>query len=275
MVTLVTYNIQYGLGRDGVYDIARIAGEIESADIIALQEVENAAILERLRTEYLAGLGYRPAILVEGDDIRGIDVAFLAKLPLQGEPVLHPLHLPPEFADRAGDVRGVLQADFLLPNGTILTGFSVHFPAPFHPTDMRIAAYEQLAALRDSLPAGNAVFAGGDFNTTGSEDMRAGLLDGYARPTWTVAHDVGCQDCQGSYYYGRDGTWSFLDMILFSPPRGGKATASIRADSVEIANRNPAQVSSAGTPERYRSASRTGVSDHWPMIAVIQFAEKQ
>lgn len=40
MVTLITYNIQYGLGRDGVYDIARIAGEIESADIIALQEVD-------------------------------------------------------------------------------------------------------------------------------------------------------------------------------------------------------------------------------------------
>lgn len=40
MVTLVTYNIQYGLGRDGVYDIARIASEIESADIIALQEVD-------------------------------------------------------------------------------------------------------------------------------------------------------------------------------------------------------------------------------------------
>lgn len=245
------------------------------ADIIALQEVENQAILERLRTEYLAGLGYRPAILVEGDDVRGIDVAFLSKLPLQGEPVLHPLRLPPEFADRAGDVRGVLQADFLLPNGAVLTGFSVHFPAPFHPTGMRIAAYRHLAALRDGLPAGNAVFAAGDFNTTSGEDTQSGLLDNYARPTWTLAHDIGCEDCQGSYFYGRDGTWSFLDMILFSPPRGENATASIRADSVEIANQNPAQVSSAGTPERYRSASQTGVSDHWPMTAVIEFAEKQ
>jgi endonuclease/exonuclease/phosphatase family metal-dependent hydrolase len=37
---LVTYNIQYGLGRDARYDLGRIAAEVGDADIIALQEVE-------------------------------------------------------------------------------------------------------------------------------------------------------------------------------------------------------------------------------------------
>ncbi len=37
---LVSYNIQYGLGKDNRYDLARIAHEIEDADVIALQEVE-------------------------------------------------------------------------------------------------------------------------------------------------------------------------------------------------------------------------------------------
>ena len=37
---LISYNIQYGKGKDGRYDLARIAGEIEHADVIALQEVE-------------------------------------------------------------------------------------------------------------------------------------------------------------------------------------------------------------------------------------------
>jgi hypothetical protein len=64
-------------------------------------------------------------------------------------------------------------------------------------------------------------------------------------------------------------------MILFAAARGEKATAQIRADSVQIAKRNPAQVSSAGTPERYRSGQRTGVSDHWPMIATIELTQKQ
>ena len=37
---IVSYNIQYGLGRDGRYDLGRIADSIRDADIIALQEVE-------------------------------------------------------------------------------------------------------------------------------------------------------------------------------------------------------------------------------------------
>jgi len=36
----VTYNIQYGLGRDGRYDLDRTARAVEKADVIALQEVE-------------------------------------------------------------------------------------------------------------------------------------------------------------------------------------------------------------------------------------------
>lgn len=36
---LVSYNIQYGIGLDGVYDINRIADAVRGADVIALQEV--------------------------------------------------------------------------------------------------------------------------------------------------------------------------------------------------------------------------------------------
>ncbi|MGH8165896.1 MAG: endonuclease/exonuclease/phosphatase family protein, partial [Woeseiaceae bacterium] len=58
-------------------------------DILALQEIENLNVLERLRKEYLAAAGYRPAILLEGDDARGIDVAFLSRLELADSPQLH------------------------------------------------------------------------------------------------------------------------------------------------------------------------------------------
>ena len=37
---IVTYNIQFGLGKDGRFDPERVAGEVDGADIIALQEVE-------------------------------------------------------------------------------------------------------------------------------------------------------------------------------------------------------------------------------------------
>ncbi|WP_172298924.1 endonuclease/exonuclease/phosphatase family protein [Pseudoruegeria sp. HB172150] len=53
----VSYNIQYGLGADGRYDYARIAAEVESADIIALQEVE--------RFWQRSGMVDGPAVLAE------------------------------------------------------------------------------------------------------------------------------------------------------------------------------------------------------------------
>jgi endonuclease/exonuclease/phosphatase family metal-dependent hydrolase len=37
---IVTYNIHYGVGRDGYHDLDRIADAIDGADVIALQEVE-------------------------------------------------------------------------------------------------------------------------------------------------------------------------------------------------------------------------------------------
>jgi len=39
-VKLVSYNIQYGRGRDGVFDLKRIVAAVAGADVIALQEVE-------------------------------------------------------------------------------------------------------------------------------------------------------------------------------------------------------------------------------------------
>ena len=45
---IVTYNIRFGLGLDGRIDLARIAdGGSESADIIALQEVERSLAAQR------------------------------------------------------------------------------------------------------------------------------------------------------------------------------------------------------------------------------------
>ena len=242
-------------------------------DIIALQEVENAAILDRLSFGYLQEADYGPAILIEGDDARGVDVAFLSRLPMTERPVLHPLVID-EFPDRAADTRGVLQATFLLPDGSSLTGFSVHFPAPFHPIAMREHAYDHLNSLRNALPPERNVFAAGDFNTTSTEMREQKMLERFVKPYWTVAHEH-CDGCPGSYYYARDDTWSFLDIILFSPARGEKATWRIRADSVRIANQNPAQVTADGRPNRHDAAAGTGVSDHWPLTAIIETTQKQ
>jgi len=235
--------------------------------------VENIAILERLRNEHLADSGYLPAILIEGQDIRGIDVAFLSRMPLAEAAKLHPLFLE-DYPDRVGDTRGVLEATFELPDGSLLTGFSVHFPAPFHPTEMRELAYEHLNGLRARLPPDRNVFAAGDFNTTGSEDSEQKVLDRFAEPYWTVAHEL-CEGCKGTQYYAPDDSWSFLDMILFAPGRGEKTTWQIRADSVQIANRHAQQVTKDGTPLRFDPVELVGVSDHWPVLLTLELMQKQ
>ena len=242
------------------------------ADIIALSEVENVAILERLRTEYLTDANYLPAVLIEGDDIRGIDVAFLTKLDLAGEPLLHRTAFAGFEKRRARDTRGVLQADFVLPDGSILTGFAVHFPAPFHPTEMRDAAYDHLNQLRANLPSDRPAFAAGDFNTPAREDREKNMLERHARPAWTIAHEVGCGDCKGTYYYAPEDDWSFLDMILWSPGEasGARATWNIRNNSVFVANRTLDQVRDDGTPARFQLPEGTGVSDHWPLVMSIE-----
>ena len=236
-------------------------------DIVALQEVENLAVLERLRLEYLQQSEYLPAVLIEGTDTRGIDVAFLTRLPLAAEPVLHPLELPFEYADRQGDTRGLIEATFELPDGALLTGYSVHFPAPFHPAEMRVLAYEHLQQVRESIPPEHNVFAAGDFNTTSTEDAAEGMFDRYLRTNWIVSNDL-CEGCPGTHHYARDDRWSFLDLVAFAPSEDAASAWSVT--SIEIANAVPAQVTGDGTPNSYRSAERTGVSDHWPVVMTLQ-----
>jgi len=207
-------------------------------------------------------------VLLEGSDVRGVDVAFLTRLPLADTPVLHSLDLPAEFADRAGDTRGLLEATFRLPDGSLLTGYSVHLPAPFHPTEMRVIAYEHLNRVLSQVPDDHNVFAAGDFNTTSAEDEQHGMLDRFVRPHWsTVSNDI-CEDCPGTNYYSRGDSWSFLDMVLFSPSDDENTAWQVR--SVGLANTVPAQVTADGKPNRYHSAPRTGVSDHWPVLMTLE-----
>ncbi|HEX7061117.1 MAG TPA: endonuclease/exonuclease/phosphatase family protein [Woeseiaceae bacterium] len=251
-------------------------GNGRGPDIVALQEVENLAILERLVTERLAGRGYTP-VLIEGDDERGIDVAFLTRLPLAAPAVLHRIEFEGVDDASEADTRGILEATFRLPDGSLLSGFAVHFPAPFHPPSMRRDAYAALNALAAALPDDRPAFAAGDFNTTSEEDRERHMLERFARPGWTVVHETGCGACKGTSYYPPTDSWSFLDMLLWRPAeeRGDGTTWRLRPGSVAIANQTPAQVTPDGTPARFALPAGTGVSDHWPLVAVIEPAGKQ
>jgi hypothetical protein len=96
------------------------------------------------------------------------------------------------------------------------------------------------------------------------------MLQRLVRPHWQIAHENGCEECRGTYYYAPDDNWSFLDMILFSPGSGAKTTWQIRADSAWIGNRSEAQVTLSGTPAGFDGNKLRGVSDHWPVVVTIE-----
>jgi endonuclease/exonuclease/phosphatase family metal-dependent hydrolase len=236
-------------------------------DIVALQEVENEAVLERLRREYLSAAGYLPGVLIEGGDRRGIDVAFLTRLPLADPPLLHKIPFTGFSPQRIADSRGILEATFRLPDGALLTGFAVHLPSPANPREMRVAGYEFLNQLKGRLPKDRAVFAAGDFNTPAKEDAQFQMLKTLVRPGWQIAHEAGCPGCpEGSSYFAPERSWSFLDMILWSPGSGW----DLRPNATQVANATPDQVRSNGTPARFQLPRLSGVSDHWPVVTAIQ-----
>ena len=68
-ITAATYNIQFGRGIDGVFDLDRIAREVAGADIVAFQEVaqhwerngyedQAAGLAERLGFHHVFGAGF-------------------------------------------------------------------------------------------------------------------------------------------------------------------------------------------------------------------------
>ena len=200
-------------------------------------------------------------MLIEGKDRRGIDVAFLSKYQAVGAK-LHEIKFPKSQKRRVGDTRPILEATFKLPTGDLLTGLAVHFPAPFHPTEMRESAYTALNNVVSGLPEDRDVFAAGDFNTTREEDANKNMLERWVRPTWQVAHDL-CKGCPGTSYYPPKDDWSFLDMIFWRASDKWEMSASY------LANQTKAQRNRDGTPKRFELPEASGVSDHWPLVLEI------
>jgi len=171
-------------------------------------------------------------------------------------------------------VRGILEATFELPDGTLLTGYCAHFPAPEHPAAARTAAFAALTGLADGLPPERLRFAAGDFNVTATEERRGHVVDRLQAGGWLAVQRAGCRDCRGTYYYAHDHQWSFLDMILLGTglapePATGRDGWRLRPESVRLANDLPEQSTRAGYPAAFELPAATGVSDHWPLVAEL------
>jgi endonuclease/exonuclease/phosphatase family metal-dependent hydrolase len=242
-------------------------------DVLILEEVENQAVVERWRKEYLADLGYKPAIVLEGPDERGIDVGFLTKLDIEGEPKLHlQKFVTNEKLKEIRPTRGILEVTVKLPDGSLLTVFGVHFPSQGGPNELRRQALLRVNELQSTLPPGRMSMVAGDFNITSVEEFKERYTSKLMQPTWGVSHKLGCNDCPGTYYYGRDRSWSFFDIILLSKNmlNDGDGPWKVLPESIRLENNSKYQMNPrTGGPGRFNHRGSRGVSDHWPIALEI------
>lgn len=248
--------------------IAAVVASIDHGngpDILILDEIENVRILGRLMVEINKKLpadkAYLEPILLEGWDSRGIDVGMLSRLPKAQATSITPVKMNGKILNS----RGILHSVFRLPDGKSLNVFGVHFPSGGNPVVMRKAAIDALNAELAKLSPTELAIAGGDYNINAKEQN---LYAQNLGSKWLVSHMIGCKDCVGTEYFGRDNEWSFLDALLFTKNmKTGTSGWVVDEQSIDVPNDGPEQTWK-GRPNRF--SQDHGVSDHWPMFAKIR-----
>ena len=236
--------------------VATIRSLDSTPDVIAFQEIENINALKDIFYK-LKDKGYIDYVLIEGNDYRGIDNAYLSKYKIQ-KTKQHKIIFSPEFSTK--DTRPILEAviDF---NGKPIHFYNVHFPAPYNPIGMRKDAFNTLKKITSSHS--NAVIALGDFNVTSFEADNNKTFTSLDKD-WDISHIAGCSNCSGSHYYRRDDNWSFLDVIIIKENRG----ISFKNESINVLKTN-INTNKEGKPLSFNMNNGEGVSDHLPVIATI------
>lgn len=252
-------------------------------DILILQEVENKAVVERLRDVHLTGSDYITLETFDAAQGRGIDVAILSRFELAAglTVVAHPVDLSNLTGIDCSTPRDILEVPLTLYSGDILTVFGVHFPSPRNPKVCRDEVMRQLNSLQKNLPAGRMSIVGGDFNITCRAEEQV-TLDEIATQQWIIAQEpgVGCAAPGSSFFFDRDAapgeriTWSFLDIIMGSQnlavgfENGPAWFLNLGSYRTHVATKQQINVSSRGQikPQRFAPADLSGVSDHWPVV---------
>jgi endonuclease/exonuclease/phosphatase family metal-dependent hydrolase len=243
-------------------------------DILALQEVENRAVLERLRATLRNGQAYITAVNTETSPGRGINVALLSKLRIEGQVQSHKVEFTGEDLQDCGTTRDIVEVPLKLPDGSVLAMFSLHFPSGSNPVKCRVLASERLNEIVAGRAADAMLVAAGDTNINCSPEDQAVIAD-VLRDRWIVPDETnkGCR-APGSEFFPPRTQWSFLDLIMTSRSLTsssregapwfadfGSFRTAITAPEVQVEADERGRVK----PKRFDTEAKTGSADHWPV----------
>ena len=227
------------------------------ADVVGLQEIENMNILEQLFV-LLKPYGYKNFLLLESNDKRGVDTAFISKYDITN-PNLHYVNFSSDF--ETIDTRPIFEVDINI-NNTVIKFYNVHFPSNFHPAQMRIESFDKLNELlkNHSYPA----VVLGDFNLTNIDDKKFSVYENQEE-YWYVAHREGCGSCDGTYYYNPRKSWDFLDTIMVSRDRG----IFFNKETIDVFRIPFNTYKDTDKPFWFNPKTKQGISDHFPIVAKV------
>ncbi|MDD2597624.1 MAG: endonuclease/exonuclease/phosphatase family protein [Kiritimatiellae bacterium] len=268
--------------------LAEVIAEIKPA-ILCLVEVENRRVLEDLRSTLLKNHNFKlPEIIHrDGGDVRGIDVALMAKF-------------VPEniswFRAISGQ-RDVLACDFSV-DGHALTIMVNHWKSKLGtPGQSNFIRQQQAQSVRDfidlklSRNPGAAILAAGDFNA----DIDEAVLTETAGFLLTLEELQKAQNtnklynlaaalparARATYYYAPHEKWNSLDSISASRGMVGVAPlAPWRVKPGSYTVHNPAKIcfTGLGSPlpyrrvrsKRYGDRFVAGYSDHFAIYVTLE-----
>ena len=208
-----------GKPREELERVAQVLRKID-ADVVALEEVENRWYLERFLEVFLPEMGYE-VVLFEGNDLRGIDVCLLSRVPVG---VVHSYrHL--RFPDANGKTRRFARdvvAVELRPDGAApLEVWVLHLKSNYggreYAEPVRLGEAQQIRRMLDErfrLNPKARIVVLGDFNDTWESASTQALVGSgpFALRCFAESLPEGQR-----VTYNREPHLSMIDFVLCSP----------------------------------------------------------
>ncbi|MEE9296679.1 MAG: endonuclease/exonuclease/phosphatase family protein [Phycisphaerae bacterium] len=206
--------------RQEMEKVAQVIRKI-NADVLALQEVENRGYLERFVEVFLSDMGYEHIVLIEGNDLRGSDVALLSRVPVGAVTSHRHLRFPDATNKISRFRRDLLRVEIEPADRSPFEVWVVHLKSSHDGRDLaeRIRMGEahmirELADRRLKADPHAAFVVCGDFNDI-AESISLEMLMGEGK--YALTHFAEEVPAAQHVTYNREPYLSMIDFMLCSP----------------------------------------------------------